>query len=608
MSAEGWAEGWFRYRILEIDLTTGATGSLEVPVSWGRDFIGGRGLGARLLWERHAPNVDPLSPEAGMYLLTGPLTGVVPAGAHVVLMFKSPATGTTIGHAVTGANWGPELRACGYDGLAIVGRSPRPVYLVITDGGAQIRDARHVWGKTTFQTESLVKRELADPSARVLSIGPAGERLVRFASVQQEMFRSAARGGPGAVWGSKNLKAVAVRGRLPLPMVDPDGALAARRRIEESLLAGKEHMRRPYYLSRWGSTISMVPHSDVGELDVRNYREGTWDGVDRAGGLAYELRVRSRSRSCFTCPIGCMQLGVVRQGPFSGKLVNPDFDSTGTIGPGCLIDDVEAQSYLSRWGDEHGFDDASLGNVTGFAIECFERSLLTTADTGGIELRWGDAGAVLALWEMILRREGIGDVLAEGVRHAASVIGGGSEAFAMHVKGLEFAGYTPQAHADRGLQYAVGDRGGCHHYGLSPVEQDHRAWADSLLVCSWHRRMVAPDAYLDLLRPVTGWDLEPADWGTVAARILLAARSYNIREGTVPLRDDVLPERVHSEPLTVGERAGAVYSREDFAVDRAGWYVDRGCDPTGIPSASRLADLGLDYAIPAMQAERERCG
>ncbi len=601
MPTEG---GPFTHRILEIDLTTGVSSTLDLPAEWSREFIGGRGLGARLLWERHAPGLDPLAPEAGMYLLTGPLTGVVPAGAHVVLMFKSPATGTTIGHAVTGANWGPELRACGYDGVAVVGRSPRPVYVLITAEGPQIRDAGHLWGRTTFDTERLVKDELRDPSVRVLSIGPAGERLVKFASVQQELFRSAARGGPGAVWGSKNLKAVAVRGNLPLPLAQPVRALEARRAVERALLESRSHMRRPYYLSRWGSTISMVPHSDVGELDVRNYREGTWDGVGRAGGLAYELRVRSRSRSCFTCPIGCMQLGMVRTGPYAGKLVNPDFDSTGTIGPGCLIDDVEAQSYLSRWGDEHGFDDASLGNVTGFAIECFERGLLTTTDTGGIELRWGDAGAVLALWEKILRREGIGDVLAEGVRHAASVIGGGSESFAMHVKGLEFAGYTPQAHPDRGLQYAIGDRGGCHHYGLSPVEQDHRAWADSLLVCSWHRRMVAPDLYLNLLRPVTGWDVGSDEWTPVASRILLAARAYNIREGTVPLLDDVLPERVHSEPLTVGTRAGSVYPRDDFVTDRASWYQDRGCDAAGIPTTERLAELGLDFAISAMETAR----
>lgn len=592
----------FRHRILEIDLTSGVASTLQLPEEWSSAFIGGRGFGARLLWERHPAGLDPLAPEAGMYILTGPLTGIAPAGAHTVLVFKSPATRCTIGHAVTGANWGPELRACGYEGLAIVGRAPRPVYVVLTEHGPEIRDAGHLWGKTTFQTDGLIKAELGDPSVRVLSIGPAGERLVKFASVQQEFFRSAARGGPGAVWGSKHLKAVAVRGKLPLPVADPAATFEARKQIEDALLASRGHMRRPYYLSRWGSTISMVPHSDVGELDVRNYREGTWDGVDRAGGLRYELRVRSRSRSCFTCPIGCMQLGVVRSGPFSGKLTNPDFDSTGTIGPGCLIEDLEAQSYLSRWGDEHGFDDASLGNVTGFAIECFERGLLTVSDTNGVELRWGDAAAVLALWRMIVRREGIGDVLAEGVRHAAQVIGGGSDAFAMHVKGLEFAGYTPQAHPDRGLQYAVGDRGGCHHYGLSLVEQDHRAWADSLLVCSWHRRMVSSDLYLRLLQRVTGWEAGSDEWGRVAARILLAARAYNIREGMVPLRDDVLPERVHTEPLTVGERAGAVYARNDFLADRAAWYRDRGCDPAGIPTAERLVELGLDFAVADMEA------
>lgn len=597
----------FRHRLLEIDLTSGTIAPLDVPEDWSPAFVGGRGLGARLLWERLSPGADPLAPEAEMYVLTGPLTGVAPGGAQTSLVFKSPATRTTIGHAVTGGQWGPELRACGFDGLVIRGRAPSPVYVVVTDGAAEIRPADQLWGKTTFETESLVKLALGDHGVRVLSIGPGGENLVRFASVQQEMFRSAARGGPGCVWGSKNLKAIAVRGRLPLPVARPEEAFAQHDRLHEALAASRTTIRRPYFLSRWGSSMSKVPHSDVAELDVRNYREATWDKVDSVGGLAYERRVRVRPRSCFGCPIGCMQLGMIHQGPFAGRLVNPDFDSTGTIGPGCLIEDLEALCYLSRWGDEYGLDDASLGNVTGFAMECFERGLITTGDTGGLELRWGDADAVLKLWGMILRREGIGDVLAEGVRHAAEVIGGGSEAFAMHVKGLEFAGYAPQAHPDRALQYAVGDRGGCHHYGLSPQEQDHRAWADSLLVCSWHRRVLPPEDYMSLLRPITGWDLDPDDWSASGARMLLAARAFNIREGTVPLRDDVLPERVHVDALTTGPRAGAVYLEEDFLADRQEWYADRGCDAAGIPTAERLSRLGLGFMESAMAEARVRC-
>ncbi len=598
----------FRHRLLEIDLTSGTVSPLEVPVEWSVAFVGGRGLGARLVWERLSAGVDPLAPEAEMYLLTGPLTGVAPGGAQTSLVFKSPATRTTIGHAVTGGQWGPELRACGIDGLVIRGRAASPVYVFVTEGAAEIRPADDLWGRTTFQTESLIKAAAGDPGVRVLSIGPAGESLVRFASVQQEMFRSAARGGPGCVWGSKNLKAIAVRGRLPLPVARPEEAFAEHRRLERLLAGSRATTRRPYYLSRWGSSMSKVPHSDVGELDVRNYREATWDKVDRVGGLAYERRVRVRSRSCFGCPIGCMQLGLIHEGPFAGRLVNPDFDSTGTIGPGCLIDDLEALCYLSRWGDEQGFDDASLGNVTGFAMECFERGLITKADTGGVALRWGDVDAVLHLWGMIVRREGIGDVLADGVRQAAEAIGGGAASFAMHVKGLEFAGYAPQAHADRGLQYAVGDRGGCHHFGLSPQEQDHRAWADSLLVCSWHRRVIPPEDYLALLGPVTGWDLDPDDWGTCGERILLASRAFNIREGTVPIRDDVLPERVHVDALTTGPRAGAVYPREEFLADRREWYTDRGCDEAGIPTEERLSRLGLGFMRPAMAEARVRCG
>jgi aldehyde:ferredoxin oxidoreductase len=535
--------------------------------------------------------------------LTGPLTGLVPGGAHTCLAFKSPLTGLTLGHAITGAQWGPELRAAGYEGLIIAGQAAEPVYLYIEDDRVEIRDAAPLWSLGTMATEIRLKEGAGNSRVRVLCIGPGGENKVRFASVQQEYFRSAARGGSGCLMGSKRLKAVVVRGGQAIPVARPQELSQAHEAIRARLTEARTQDRRGYSLARWGSTVSQTAHSDISELDVRNYREAWWDQVDAIGGLEYERRCKVRSRSCFGCPIACMQTGVIREGPYAGTLTNPDFDSSGTIGPGCLVTDFEGATYLSSLGDDLGLDNAYLGNVTSFAMECYEKGLLGKADLDGIDLTWGNVEAIIALWDKIVRREGIGDLLAQGVHVAAQEIGHGAEAFAMHVKGLSFAGYAPQAHPDRALQYAVADRGGCHHYGLTIAEQNLRALADSILVCSWHRSLVPASLYRAALNAVTGWNMSEADWEETGRRILILARAYNIREGMVPLRDDVLPARVHRDALTWGPRAGAVYPREQFERDRAVWYQGRGCDEQGVPTKARLQELGLEFAVSALEVE-----
>lgn len=591
-------QGGYTGKLLRVDLTTSKIQASDEHLAFAHDFIGGRGLGSRLLWDLLPARTDPLAPENPLMFLTGPLTGIAPGAAHTTIVFKSPNTGITLGHAITGAQWGTELKTAGYDGVIVTGKSAKPVYLAIDDDEVVLRDAGSLWGRGVMETEVRLKTALGDPRRRVLCIGPAGENLVRFAGINQEYFRSAARGGPGAVMGSKRLKAVVVRGHGPITVSKPQD-YALRYGQVYAKLRGAKTKRRGYNLGRWGSTISHDSHSDVSELDVRNYREGYWADVFKISGLEYERRSKVRSRSCHNCPICCMQTGVLREGDHIGTLTNPDFDSFGTIGPGCLITDYAGAQYLSALGDDLGFDNSSLGNVAGFAIECFERGLLTKPDCDGLELKWGDYKTLEILWHKIARREGIGDILAEGVREAAVKIGRGSEKFAMHAKGLSFAGYTPTAHPDRALQYAVGDRGGCHHYGLGLPEQNARVWADSLTCCAWHRAMLSPEDYLGLLSLATGWDYATEDWDKFALRLLIMARAYNIREGMVPERDDVLPARVHEDALTQGPDAGAVYSREDFLRDRAEWYTVRGCDEKGIPTKQTLEDLQLGFVNAA---------
>jgi aldehyde:ferredoxin oxidoreductase len=588
--------GGYTGKLLRIDLTTGKVQESDKHVHLAREFIGGRGLGARLLWDLLPAGTDPLAPSSPLMFLTGPLTGIAPGAAHTTVSFKSPNTGITLGHAITGAQWGVELKTAGYDGVIVTGQSPTPVYIAIDDQQVEIRDASFLWGKGAMETEVLLKRQLGDPRRRVLCVGPAGENLVRFASIQQEYFRSAARGGPGTLMGSKRLKAIVVRGHGPIPLAKPEEYATRYAEVYAKLRAAKTK-RRGYTLGRWGSTISHNPHSDISELDVCNYREAHWPDIDKISGLEYERRSKVRSRSCYNCPLACMQTGVLREGEHAGTLTNPDFDSFGTIGPGCLTTDYAGAQYLSALGDDLGMDDSSLGNVASFAMECYERGLLTKADCDGLELTWGNVKAMEILWHKIARREGIGNLLADGVREAAAKIGRGSGHFAMHAKGLSFAGYAPTAHPDRALQYAVGDRGGCHHYGLNLTEQDSRVWADSLTSCAWHRALLASTDYLGLLSLATGWDYDPAeDWDKGALRMLTMARAYNIREGMVPERDDVLPARVHDDALTQGPQAGARYPREDFLRDRAEWYAARGCDEKGYPTKKTLDALGLGFA------------
>lgn len=588
-----------KQRILEIDLTKGTAEQTELPLEWSRDFIGGRGLGIRMLWNRMLQGSSSLEPEAEMYVLTGPLTGVAPGGAHTCLVFKSPQN--LVNYSFTGAQWGQELRCAGYDGLILKGSSPNPVYLLIKDGQIKFCDASHLWGLTTFVTEQFLKKETGDPQARVLCIGPAGEAQIPFASVQQEYFRSAARGGSGWFWGLKNLKAIVVRGTMAIPVAHPASAIKISQDMHHILQDSRKTERRSYDLIRWGGSMTNMPHSDEGDLDVANYREGSWDKIGEIGGLAYERNCMAKTRGCYNCPFGCMPLGIVRQGPFAGKLVCPDLDSTATIGPGCLVDDLNAMVYLSRWADEQGFDATSLGNITGFAIECYENNILTQSDLDGINLTWGNVNAILALWQKILKREGIGLILSQGVRGAAAQIGGGSERFAMEVKGREFAGFTPQAHHSRGIEYVVSDKGPSHHFGTKPENLHQRTWSDLLTNCTWQRRMITPQYYLELVNAVTDWDLAFSDWAKVAERVLLLGRAYNIREGMDPLRDEVLPERVHTDSLTSGAGKGQLYDRSKFYQDRESWYLENFCDKNGLPTKQGLEQHDLAFAIPLME-------
>ncbi|MEM4297805.1 MAG: aldehyde ferredoxin oxidoreductase family protein [Nitrososphaerota archaeon] len=585
-------------RLLKVDLTKESVETVSVDQEVVVNFVGGRGLGTRLIWDLVKPGTDPLSPDNVLMFLTGPITGLI-GGGHTCVVFKSPETGT-IGRAMTGGHWGAELRFAGYDGLIVQGRAQRPTYIRIKDDEVLMMDARHLWGKGVTETERTIKSELGDGLVRVLSCGPAGENLVRYASLIQESWRAAGRGGPGAVMGSKNLKAVAVRGTKGLCLHDTPTALKLVGDFTQRLLTTWSVHGR-YAALRYGTMKDSIVAAQAGILAVKNQREGYWKEVSRTGGVRLERRNVIAHAACHGCPASDLHISLVRTGPYAGTVSQIDFDSSATLGPNCLVKDIDGLMYVNALCDELGLDAESTGYVISWAMECYEKGLLTQEDLDGIKLEWGSVEAMISLILKIVKREGIGDLLAQGLKYAVQRVGKGSDKFAMHAKGMGFGGWHAVVR-ERGLQYAVGDRGGCHHYGMSIEEQNWRAWADSLTCCTWHQVAVGWD-YIKLASAATGLDFGGSreEWDKTAERILILARAYNIREGIQPLKEDVLPERIHTEPLSYGRLKGSVYPKEEFLRDRAQWYQKRGCNEKGVPTPEHLRELGLDFVIPELK-------
>lgn len=591
--------GGYAGRLLEVNLTDGSVDKSPLDLDLTKTYIGGRGLTAKLCWDRLKPGTDPLSPYNILLFLIGPITGVF-GGGKTCVGFKQPETGT-IGHAIVGGQWGPELRFAGYDGIIVSGKADDPVFLFIKDDDVEIREAKHLWGKGTTETEMKIKEELGEAFIRILCCGPAGENLIRSSAIIHSSWRAAARGGGGAVMGSKNLKAVAVRGTKDVEVARPQECFDLIDDFKRRCLAID---RERYTLRRYGSTLGSLGKCDVGDMAVRNFREGDWAQIYKIGGVRLERRNVVAHASCYACPVGCFHVGVVRTGPYAGTVSQIDFDSSGLLGPNCLVEDIDGLMYLNALCDELGLDSESFGGILAWAMECYEKGILTKERLRGIDLTWGNVPAMIELIIKTTRREGIGNLLAEGFRYAPEKVGGESVKFAMHSKGMGFGGHHPVT-PERGLQYAVGDRGGCHHYGNSIDEQNWRAWADSLTCCTWHQIAIGED-YAKLLNAVTGLNLVKGreDWDFVAERLLILARAFNVREGLRPLEDEVLPERVHKEPLTYGKGKGRFYPQEEFEKDRAAWYKTRGCNEKGIPTREHLKELGLSFVIP----EFERIG
>ncbi|TGU72359.1 aldehyde:ferredoxin oxidoreductase [Geomonas terrae] len=589
--------------ILSIDLSTGKAQKVAIPSEDLDNFVGGQGLGIKILYDRlKKPGVDPLSPENPLIFMPGPFSGLpVPSSSRTCVVTKSPITAprksdfshaSTVTYSNMGGFFGPEVRFAGYDGIVITGKAPVLSYLVIDDAKVEIRDASKFKGMRTDAFDKAILEELGDRKYKTVYIGPAGENLVPYSCILHTAGRAAGRGGAGCVMGSKNLKAIAVRGTGQPGVADHAGFLSALDKAR-SVLNGSA------YAKSWaeqGTARGIVGNSNAGTEAVRNYREGTFTEAEKIGAGTARRDVWVRDIACYCCPLACKKSGMTK-GKYGGIVHDgPEYETGVMLGSNLLISDMAGLLKVITSIDDLGLDQISTGNVIGFLMEAYERGMINRGFLDGIDLKWGSVDATLAIIEKIAAKDGVGALAAGGVRALAWQIGQGSEKFAIHVKGLELAAHNIQANLPRGLSYATASRGACHMSGDNVAMQNRRAILDSTGMCFFPTFEPAlEEPMLSLLSAITGRQFDKAEFEKTGERIFNLEKMFNYREG-FRREDDRLPDRFFDDAFTLGPKKGAVLNRDVFEMTLTEYYKERGWDPeTTKPGASKLKELGLHY-------------
>jgi len=587
-------------KYLDVNLTDNTIKTFPVDMDLAKEMVGGLTYGLYMLWKRTKPGLNPLSPENLLFFNTGPISGLVGTSRGTVV-FKSPLT-ELMGHAESGGHWIPELKFAGYDGIIITGKAEEPAYLYVKDDQVDVKSAKQLWGMTTSQTEQALVEELKDPFVQVISIGPAGEHLCGEACIIHTGWHAFARTGGGCVMGSKNLKAIALRGTKGFPGVaDPDKCYEL---LDKTITNTRsDALRQSLWRNRvFGSQASQVSAGDEGRGIFKNFNEGDHPTIIQLGSPRQMRRNRVWDSSCSFCPVGCLHLSVVRSGRFAGTWGQPDWDSSANLTQQCLMFDLDGLVYLNALCDDYGLDAEGVGGVVAWAMECYEKGILTKDDLDGLELKWGDLGAEAKLIWKIIHREGIGDLLADGFKYFLPKVDKGSEKFAMQSKGIGFGGYQPWLFKE---SYAVSNIGG-HHNTDSPSSYI----SNSLLYCVFAGGLMpqgfrsGADYYYALFNTVTGWNFEREDFDRLGMRGATLGRAYNIREGyggvMPPSEADIYPEKAY-RLLTYGASKGKEYRREAFLADRAKYYSNVGCDERGVPTKETLKKYGLEFMIKELE-------
>ncbi len=621
--------GGYMGKIAFVDLTTNSVCEESLSETMAREFIGGYGLGVRVLFEHQPKHVDPMGPDNMLGITAGPLTGTkAPTGGRYMVCCKSPLTGGW-GDANSGGYFGSELKSAGFDAVFISGAAADPVFLWIADGRIAIRDGAHLWGLDSVDTESTLQKELGDAKIRVACIGPASERLSLISGIVNDKGRIAARSGVGAVMGSKKLKAIAVRGRAKVPVAAADELGRLTKTFARQIRDMPGMAQALIKHGTCGFTAALVAG---GATPFKNWTlagEQALPGVkDVTDGDAF-IRFQTRKYGCAACPIACGGICDVSSGKYPvGEVHKPEYETIGAFGPMCLCNDVETIFKLHDMCNRSGMDTISAGAVIAFAMECFEKGIITATDTDGIRITWGDGPAMVALLDKMIRREGIGDILADGVRTAARKIGNGAEDCAVHVGGQEpglhnalflpsrGTGFvcdpTPGRHTAAPMARLEGGPGAYAPYPELRIEKFERysytgkgpmsATASSYLqvgncagVCVMPFMFFGNFPLIELLNAVTGWEMNLAESLATGARIQTLRQCFNLREG-IAVQDVRLPDRMAGRPpQSEGPLAGVTIDVDSLARDyrqAMGWDAD-----TGMPRQDTLEKLGLAELI-----------
>jgi aldehyde:ferredoxin oxidoreductase len=622
--------------ILRVDLTEGTTAIETFDEAFFRQYPGGKALATYHLLRELRPGSDPLGPDNVLVLAAGLLTGApISTATRFTAIARSPLTGA-FGESEAGGYWGPELRMAGFDAIVLTGRSPAPVWLWVKDGVAEIRDARDLWGQDPPAVQAAIKERAGERLCRVLQIGRAGENLVPYAMLMNELRHYNGRTGMGAVMGSKNLRAIAVKGTRRYPDLAFDGAAVSEigKRLSKAI---------PDHPQGWDLRTKGTPGltdglNAAGILPTRNFREGSFEGVDQIGWAAFEA-IRSGTRSCYACAVRCKP-----ETAFEGRYTvtdtydGPEYEAIAGFGSNCAIFDIQLVARANELCNEAGLDVISTAGTVAFVMECVEHGLLGPADLGGLDLRFGNGEALLAAIPQIADRTGAGELLALGSREIANRLGGGASSFAMQVKGLEMAMHEPRGKVGVALGYATNEAGADHlvafhdpifvnpesvpfkgAMGLGITEPADVFTLGDTKVRNWYtgerwnsaekvlglcffgpapRSFIQVDDVVAAVRAATGWDVTVDELLRMGERAVNMARVFNVREG-LTRADDRLPARLHA-PLEGGPLTGRSIDPEAFEAAVTALYVLKGWDPaTGAPTVERLRALGLEWTMGA---------
>jgi aldehyde:ferredoxin oxidoreductase len=610
-------------KILRVDLTDGKIEIEEPAESFYRRYLGGSGFVGYYLLKEIPKGADPLGPDNLLIMAGGTLTGAPVAGSgRSAVGAKSPLTGG-YGEADVGGFFGAEMRRAGFDAVVVRGKAPSPVYLWIHDGEAEIRPAEYLWGTTTLKCQEAVRAELGEPRARLAMIGPGGEKLVRYACVINDVKHAAGRTGLGAVMGSKNLKCVAARGRMSVPVADEDGFKALARYMSENW------RERALGMHELGTNGGLLGLNASGRLPTRNFQDGQFAGAEAISGEAMRDTILVDRGGCFACPIRCKRVVKVEDDEYQVDPAygGPEYETVGAFGSNCGVDDLRAVSKANELCNAYGLDTISAGMAVSFAMECFENGLLTLEDTGGLDLRFGNAQAMVELTRQIGEREGLGDLLAEGPTRAAARIGRGAEAYVLDVKKQPFPMHECRTRHGQALGYAVSPTGADHMHNIwdgglasEPLREGMQSlgiyesvpetelnahkvraytfnvnlrWVHNQIGCCmfipWSR-----DQIVQLIRAIAGWETNVWELMKAGERGVTMARVFNLREG-LTRADDVLPPRT-AVPHVSGTLNEKPVDPEDLDEAVSIFYGMMGWDPsTGVPTEAKLHELDIAW-------------